>query len=53
MGLAADVTDREAFEAAVEAAVARFGGLDIAVANAGIAPPRRRSRRWTTTRSSA
>jgi NAD(P)-dependent dehydrogenase (short-subunit alcohol dehydrogenase family) len=38
-GLGADVTDRPAMEAAVEACVERFGGLDVAVANAGIAPP--------------
>lgn len=39
LALAADVTDRASLDAAVEAAVERFGGLDIAVANAGIAPP--------------
>lgn len=33
----ADVTDRDALTAAVEAAVGRFGGLDAVVANAGIA----------------
>ena len=38
MGLAADVTDRAAMGAAVEATVERFGGLDVVVANAGIAP---------------
>ena len=38
LGLAADVTDREAIGQAVEATVARFGGLDVIVANAGIAP---------------
>jgi NAD(P)-dependent dehydrogenase (short-subunit alcohol dehydrogenase family) len=38
LGLAADVTDREAIGNAVEATVARFGGLDVIVANAGIAP---------------
>jgi NAD(P)-dependent dehydrogenase (short-subunit alcohol dehydrogenase family) len=32
-----DVTDREQVEAAVEAAVERLGGLDVVVANAGIA----------------
>jgi NAD(P)-dependent dehydrogenase (short-subunit alcohol dehydrogenase family) len=32
----ADVTDRTALDAAVAAAVARFGGLDAVVANAGI-----------------
>src|SRR5581483_4901077 len=34
----ADVTDRDAIAAAVAQTVERFGGLDIAVANAGIAP---------------
>jgi NAD(P)-dependent dehydrogenase (short-subunit alcohol dehydrogenase family) len=34
----ADVTDREALERAVEATVERFGGIDVVVANAGIAP---------------
>ena len=38
LGLAADVTDRSAMQHAVAAAVERFGGLDIIVANAGIAP---------------
>ena len=38
IGLAADVTDRAAVEAALAGAVERFGGVDIAVANAGIAP---------------
>ncbi len=32
----ADVTDREALDAAVEGAVERFGGIDVAIANAGI-----------------
>jgi NAD(P)-dependent dehydrogenase (short-subunit alcohol dehydrogenase family) len=35
----ADVTDRDALAAAVEAAEERFGGLDAVVANAGVAPP--------------
>ncbi len=39
LGLGADVTDRDAMQAAVEQTVDRFGGLDVAVANAGIAPP--------------
>ncbi len=39
LGLGADVTDREAIGAAVGATVGHFGRLDIAVANAGIAPP--------------
>jgi NAD(P)-dependent dehydrogenase (short-subunit alcohol dehydrogenase family) len=38
IGLAADVADREAIAAAVAATVERFGGLDVCVANAGIAP---------------
>jgi NAD(P)-dependent dehydrogenase (short-subunit alcohol dehydrogenase family) len=38
-GVGADVTDEGGTLAAVAAVVDRFGGLDIAVANAGIAPP--------------
>src|SRR5690349_10804474 len=38
LGLAADVTDREAIGDAVDATIERFGGLDVIVANAGIAP---------------
>jgi NAD(P)-dependent dehydrogenase (short-subunit alcohol dehydrogenase family) len=41
LALEADVTDRDAIEAAVAATVERFGGLDVPVANAGIAPPTR------------
>src|SRR5215207_5081966 len=37
IGLAADVTDRRAVQQAVATAVDRFGGLDVVVANAGIA----------------
>jgi NAD(P)-dependent dehydrogenase (short-subunit alcohol dehydrogenase family) len=37
LGLAADVTDRIAMQSAVATAVERFGGLDVVVANAGIA----------------
>ncbi len=37
LGLAADVTDRGAMQRAVATAVERFGGLDVIVANAGIA----------------
>ncbi len=37
LGLAADVTDRGAMQRAVATAVGRFGGLDVVVANAGIA----------------
>lgn len=36
-GIGADVTDRGAMQAAVAGAVDRFGGLDVVVANAGIA----------------
>ena len=36
-GIAADVTDRGAVQRAVATAVERFGGLDVVVANAGIA----------------
>jgi NAD(P)-dependent dehydrogenase (short-subunit alcohol dehydrogenase family) len=39
IGIGADVTDRDAMDAAVEETVEAFGGLDIVVANAGIAPP--------------
>jgi NAD(P)-dependent dehydrogenase (short-subunit alcohol dehydrogenase family) len=38
-GVRADVTDEGGTLAAVAAVVDRFGGLDVAVANAGIAPP--------------
>lgn len=37
--LAADVTDSAALRRAVSVIVDHFGGLDIAVANAGVAPP--------------
>lgn len=37
LGIAADVTDADAMQAAVAATVERFGGLDVIVANAGIA----------------
>ena len=40
LGIAADVRDAAALEAAVAATVERFGGIDVAVANAGIAPRR-------------
>jgi len=38
IGLAADVADRGALQRAVATTVERFGGLDVVVANAGIAP---------------
>jgi NAD(P)-dependent dehydrogenase (short-subunit alcohol dehydrogenase family) len=38
IGIGADVTDQGAMQAAVAETVERFGGLDVAVANAGIAP---------------
>jgi len=38
-GIAGDVTDAGAMRAAVAETVERFGGLDVAMANAGIAPP--------------
>lgn len=39
LGIAGDVTDGDSLAAAVAATVERFGGLDVAVANAGISPP--------------
>ena len=41
LAIAADVTDTAAMDAAVGATVEAFGGIDVAVANAGIAPPPR------------
>jgi NAD(P)-dependent dehydrogenase (short-subunit alcohol dehydrogenase family) len=41
LAIACDATDREALEAAVASTVQRFGGIDVVVANAGIAPPPR------------
>jgi NAD(P)-dependent dehydrogenase (short-subunit alcohol dehydrogenase family) len=38
LGIGADVRDRAALDAAVAATVERFGGLDVVVANAGVAP---------------
>lgn len=40
IGIAADVRDGAALEAATAATAERFGGIDVAVANAGIAPKR-------------
>ena len=37
----ADVTDAEALQRAADGAVEAFGGIDVVVANAGIAPPSR------------
>jgi len=39
LGLEADVTDVAAVEEALESGVARFGGLDMLVLNAGVFPP--------------
>jgi NAD(P)-dependent dehydrogenase (short-subunit alcohol dehydrogenase family) len=39
LAVPADVTDREEMAATVKAVVERFGGLDVVVANAGVAPP--------------
>src|SRR5918998_1238627 len=39
LAIGADVTDSAAMRLAVNEVVERFGGLDIVVANAGIAPP--------------
>jgi NAD(P)-dependent dehydrogenase (short-subunit alcohol dehydrogenase family) len=38
LAIAADVTDADAMRAAVATIVDRFGGLDVVVANAGVAP---------------
>jgi len=42
LGLPCDVTDPEQVAIAIEAAVKRFGGIDIAVLNAGVFPPSQR-----------
>jgi len=39
IGIAADVTDAGAMREAVAETVDKFGGLDVAMANAGLAPP--------------
>lgn len=39
LGIDADVTDAAAMEAVTETVGGRFGGLDLIVANAGVAPP--------------
>ena len=39
LAMAADATDLSRMEEAVQATVERFGGLDIPIANAGVAPP--------------
>jgi NAD(P)-dependent dehydrogenase (short-subunit alcohol dehydrogenase family) len=39
LGIAADVSDAGAMRAAVAETVDKFGGLDVAMANAGLAPP--------------
>jgi NAD(P)-dependent dehydrogenase (short-subunit alcohol dehydrogenase family) len=39
LGLAGDVTDAESLHAAARITVERFGGIDVAIANAGISPP--------------
>jgi NAD(P)-dependent dehydrogenase (short-subunit alcohol dehydrogenase family) len=39
LALEADATDSSQLDSAVAATVERFGGLDLAVANAGVAPP--------------
>ncbi len=41
LGLVCDVTAEEEIEQAVSAAVARFGGIDLLILNAGIFPPTR------------
>jgi NAD(P)-dependent dehydrogenase (short-subunit alcohol dehydrogenase family) len=39
LAVPADVTDRDEMAGVVAAVVGRFGGLDVVVANAGVAPP--------------
>ena len=44
IGLAADVTDLAAMEAAVAQTVERLGGVDVVIASAGITPPKTTAR---------
>jgi len=44
LGLGGDVSDGESIAAPVAAAVERFGGLDVVIANAGISPEARTAR---------
>ncbi len=44
LGLGGDVSDEESIAVAVAAAVERFGGLDVVIANAGISPEARTAR---------
>jgi NAD(P)-dependent dehydrogenase (short-subunit alcohol dehydrogenase family) len=44
LGVAGDVTDVASLDAAVAAGVERFGGIDVGIANAGIAPTARTMR---------
>jgi NAD(P)-dependent dehydrogenase (short-subunit alcohol dehydrogenase family) len=39
LGLAGDVTDAASLETAARATIERLGGIDVAIANAGISPP--------------
>jgi NAD(P)-dependent dehydrogenase (short-subunit alcohol dehydrogenase family) len=39
LAIAGDVTDAASLDAAARATVERFGGIDVAIANAGISPP--------------
>src|ERR1044072_7338168 len=47
IGIGADVTDHAAIMGAVAETVERFGGLDVAVANAGMVQPKTASVRWS------
>ena len=49
----ADVTDRDALDAAVDGTVEAFGGIDTAVRQRRHRRPRASCARWTRTRSSA